>query len=147
MNEIQNQKKLYSGEFLKMSKLLTILLVLIISVQAAHQGLIYAYYVLNKEYIAQNLCENKDVPALKCDGKCHLKHVLSINKKDSTPEQPPIPNLEDIKTPLLFFQTVRTIDVDYTTLQVPFSTVATCFSYLFAYKFRATTQIFHPPQL
>ena len=31
---------------------------------------------INQEYIAANLCENKDKPAMHCHGKCHLaKHI------------------------------------------------------------------------
>ena len=33
-------------------------------------------YALNKEYIAKNLCENRDKPKLNCNGKCHLMKQL-----------------------------------------------------------------------
>ena len=33
----------------------------------------YIDYAFNKDYIAENLCENKEKPKLKCEGKCHLK--------------------------------------------------------------------------
>lgn len=33
----------------------------------------YLDYLINKEYIAENLCENKEKPELQCNGKCHLK--------------------------------------------------------------------------
>lgn len=39
-------------------------------------GLI-AYYNINIEYIITELCENKDKPELKCNGKCYLKKKLS----------------------------------------------------------------------
>lgn len=34
------------------------------------------WYVVNKEYAAQQLCENKDVPMLNCNGKCYLSKQL-----------------------------------------------------------------------
>ena len=34
------------------------------------------HYRLNKTYISQNLCENRNKPEMKCDGKCYLKKRL-----------------------------------------------------------------------
>lgn len=45
--------------------------------QAAAIPLIQLSYDLNKTFIAASLCENRDEPALHCDGKCHLKKQLS----------------------------------------------------------------------
>lgn len=36
-----------------------------------------AEYALNKAYIAQTLCENKDKPELRCEGKCHLAKEIT----------------------------------------------------------------------
>ena len=36
----------------------------------------YLEYAINKDFIANVLCINKDKPALKCNGKCHLKKEL-----------------------------------------------------------------------
>lgn len=33
-------------------------------------------YELNKTFIARVLCENRDKPAMHCNGKCHLKKQL-----------------------------------------------------------------------
>ena len=41
-------------------------------------GLLAGYY-LNREYIAEFLCINKQKPELKCNGKCYLKKQLSQN--------------------------------------------------------------------
>ncbi len=38
-------------------------------------------YWLNRSYVAQNLCENKNKPALHCDGKCYLSKQI---KKDAS---------------------------------------------------------------
>ncbi len=40
---------------------------------------------LNQEFIAQNLCENKEKPQLECNGKCHLKKEL--DKDDERKQQ------------------------------------------------------------
>jgi ribosomal protein S19 len=39
----------------------------------------YLEYALNKEYIAKNLCVNRDKPKSCCQGKCHLKKELAKN--------------------------------------------------------------------
>jgi hypothetical protein len=51
-------------------------------------------YTLNKAYFAQVLCENKDKPELRCEGKCHLaKEITKANdagEKESKPASPKI---------------------------------------------------------
>lgn len=37
---------------------------------------VIAYYLANHDYIAKQLCENRNKPAMKCDGKCYLKKQL-----------------------------------------------------------------------
>jgi hypothetical protein len=38
---------------------------------------IVAWYEYHKAYIAKNLCENRDKPAMKCCGKCYLQKKLA----------------------------------------------------------------------
>jgi hypothetical protein len=40
-------------------------------------------YMLNYDYIVENLCENRDKPQLKCNGKCYLSKQLSKEAKDA----------------------------------------------------------------
>ncbi|EDO25943.1 predicted protein, partial [Nematostella vectensis] len=37
---------------------------------------VIAWYEINKDYIAAELCENKDKPELQCAGKCYLKKQI-----------------------------------------------------------------------
>lgn len=46
---------------------------------------------VNRDYIAQVLCINKDKPQLHCNGKCHLKKQL---EKDNQPERNGSPGKE-----------------------------------------------------
>lgn len=39
-------------------------------------------YILNYDYIANTLCENKAKPQLHCNGKCHLKKELARAASD-----------------------------------------------------------------
>lgn len=129
-----------------MHKFIAYILFLIITVQTLHQGLIYAYYVLNKNYIAQNLCENKEKPQLKCDGKCHLKSILQVAQEEpATPEQPSLPNLEEIKTPVLFFQEIKELDKIASVYYFNTIEEKSHFGYLFSYHYQPIAAIFHPP--
>jgi hypothetical protein len=53
-----------------------------------------AGYTLNKAYIAQTLCENKNKPELQCEGKCHLAKEITkahdAGEKESKPVAPRI---------------------------------------------------------
>jgi hypothetical protein len=42
---------------------------------------IVAYYHLNQDYIAANLCENKDNVAMNCKGKCYLNKKMNTQEK------------------------------------------------------------------
>lgn len=54
--------------------------IILVGLQMGYQGIVYAYYTLQKEQITAQFCENKDKPALKCEGKCHLKTLLAANE-------------------------------------------------------------------
>ncbi len=41
-----------------------------------------AEYIVNYDYIANVLCENKDKPQLNCDGKCYLAKQLAKETED-----------------------------------------------------------------
>jgi len=45
-------------------------------------------FQLNKEYIAENLCEKRDEPESCCEGSCHLEKEL--NKVEESENQGPI---------------------------------------------------------
>lgn len=44
-------------------------------------------YALNKEYIAKNLCVNRDKPKSCCEGKCHLKKELAKSNTSEDAEE------------------------------------------------------------
>lgn len=45
--------------------------------QSAAQFSVMALFAIEKDYIAKNLCENRDKPEMKCCGKCYLKKQLN----------------------------------------------------------------------
>lgn len=46
----------------------------------------YVYYSVDREGFIERLCENKDKPELKCDGKCMLAKMLQTQTDED--EQP-----------------------------------------------------------
>ena len=46
-------------------------------------------FYLNQDYIAKNLCINRDKPKMHCNGKCHLKKKLreEDKKEQESPER------------------------------------------------------------
>jgi len=48
--------------------------------------MVYTAFYLNRNYIAKNLCENRNKPGMKCCGKCYLKKKLANQEKqDQSP--------------------------------------------------------------
>ena len=43
----------------------------------------FVEYVVNKDYIAEFLCVNKDKPALQCNGKCHLYKEVEKQQEET----------------------------------------------------------------
>lgn len=51
-------------------------------------------YALNKSYIAQALCQNKNKPDLQCEGKCHLaKEITKANEAGEKENKPASPRI------------------------------------------------------
>ena len=60
----------------------------------------YIGYQINKAYIAEALCENRDKPQMHCDGKCYLsKQLKKANDLNTSPEQVPAPKIDLDKLP------------------------------------------------
>jgi hypothetical protein len=59
-----------------------ILLFVGLLLQSFSKSLIMLEFRVNRDYIAEVLCVNKDKPQLQCNGKCHLKKQL---EKDNEP--------------------------------------------------------------
>lgn len=59
-----------------MKYLVAIALLVSISYQFIAKMGVMAWYEINKDYIAAELCENKDKPELQCAGKCYLKKQI-----------------------------------------------------------------------
>jgi len=77
------------------SKILSIILTTIILLSSLRVTFTYAYYELDPIGFIEKLCENKDKPALQCNGKCHLKKVAE-NSTDNQQEPAKSTTLKEI---------------------------------------------------
>jgi len=58
-----------------------ILVFLGLLVQSFNKLFIVLDFQLNRGYIAQNLCENRNKPQMHCNGKCHMMKVMKQEQK------------------------------------------------------------------
>lgn len=59
-----------------LQRLLTFTLLASLLLQLFSREVIVMSFTLNRDYIAKNLCENRNRPELHCDGKCFLAKKL-----------------------------------------------------------------------
>jgi hypothetical protein len=57
--------------------------ILLLLIQVFSKWLAVIDYAVNKEYIAKNLCENRNKPTLHCNGKCQLMKKMALQDDQS----------------------------------------------------------------
>ena len=103
---------------------------------------ITADFLIHQDYIAQNLCENKDKPEMECNGKCVLMQKLQL-KEDPSQEPLQLPQLTQLEISSFviidfdFAALVPSIDLDAKTPVKSDDRVDNLYSH----------DIFHPPRL
>jgi hypothetical protein len=96
-----------------------------------------AGYEVNRDYIAKNLCENRNKPQMHCNGKCHLNKELKEQQKK---EQNPLSSI-----------IIKYLAIQYFQSQYEFSfthfstTVKNNFYYSQTSLPKISFSIFHPP--
>jgi len=95
-------------------------------------------FYINQDYIAKNLCVNRDKPMMHCNGKCHLKKKL--NEEDKKEHESPERSSD--KTEIFYAAWYRQ------ELPAPFMT-SIARNYVFPYCIGTPedrpTGVFHPP--
>lgn len=94
-------------------------------------------YLIEKDYIAEFLCINKDKPELACEGKCYLMQQLAEQNEEKRQNLPPIV-MEDY--PIGF--------VNLFSIASPGNTVSfrpSTFPYTNDYSYLFSYSDFHPP--
>jgi hypothetical protein len=99
-------------------------------------------YVVNFDYIANELCINKDNKNLHCNGKCHLKSKLA-DASESADKNLPDKKLKPTHTEVLFFIAIHNL--------LPPKPVSTLTKvgdrYANFYAYAGSNRLFHPPSL
>lgn len=99
-------------------------------------------YVVNYNYIATVLCENKDKPALKCCGKCHLKKELANASEGEKPNSSDKKDTSKQEVEVLFFQKIELL----VTEQIYFQNKTSIGdNYANLYFHNVDCSVFHPP--
>jgi hypothetical protein len=62
------------------------ILIFLVAAQTFSKWLIVLEYKVNQDYIAKNLCENRNKPKLHCNGKCQLAKKLTEDQKENAPD-------------------------------------------------------------
>jgi hypothetical protein len=66
---------------------LAVFLLLLTSIRILVVPVVYLDFELNKEYIIQNLCENRFKPELNCNGQCYLAKQLHKVAEDKATKE------------------------------------------------------------
>lgn len=75
------------------------------------------WYLINKDYVARELCVNKSKPQMHCNGKCHLAKQLKKLEESPTSDQKPAPSsqlklrevnwiAQEASAPIVLFPTI-----------------------------------------
>ena len=106
--------------------------------QISGKLLVLANYEINKEYIANNLCENKAKPKMHCDGKCHLAKEL---KKEEKKEQSQSNTIKEESGPQNFPE-------PFSFKPIPVSSQVAGINTIYTEKPYSTVlcSVFHPPR-
>jgi hypothetical protein len=103
--------------------------------------MVYAGFELNKNYIAANLCENRDKPWLHCNGKCYFMKKIK-QAEDNDKKQTAKDNLTRLE--VSFFQEPYDLTflqaVNLNAIQVSYP----AYSYLYSSQY--INSIFRPPK-
>jgi hypothetical protein len=80
-----------------MKSVLLISLAFVVFFSSMARAVVVADFLLNEDYIAKVLCVNKDKPAMKCNGKCHLaKQLQKQDKAENTSKNIPVREIKEI---------------------------------------------------
>ncbi|KAB1066564.1 hypothetical protein F6U93_14190 [Tamlana haliotis] len=99
-------------------------------------------YVVFYDYIKNELCENKEIVEMQCNGKCHLAKEMA--KASEAPDNGNDEKLVSFETTVVFYQDIVN--------QLPppcvyFSKNAISTDYNQEYSYLNLDAVFHPPQV
>lgn len=118
-------------------------IVLLISIFIlARPAIPFLEYIVNYDYIVKELCENKEKPVLKCNGKCHLmKELAKTAEEDKNTSSDKKQNVKQ-EIEVLFYQDFKSLSCSnsYVFTNNKINSV-----YQNLYALTAIQSTFHPP--
>ena len=96
-----------------LTRLLCFLLLGAIVYSQSSKLVIYLNFKINQEYISKELCENREVPKMNCNGKCYLAKQLQQQEEKEKEEKAPVEQRVKIDVLCFYKKTVRDLLVQY----------------------------------
>lgn len=121
---------------------IALLLLMLISVKTILVPVVYLDFELRKDYIIQNLCENRFKPQLNCNGKCYLAKKLHKIAEDNATKETQKQGQSIKKIMEEVFETTPLFSCD---LMVKNLSPKPIYSYHLAHFQSVTFSVFHPP--
>ncbi|ALJ05501.1 hypothetical protein APS56_10385 [Pseudalgibacter alginicilyticus] len=100
-------------------------------------------YVAFYDYIKNELCENKEIVEMKCNGKCYLAKEMA--KASETSETGNDKKQTSIETSVVFFQEIIKTSVSSIFIYTLKANIPS--DYNISYSFLDINSIFHPPKV
>jgi hypothetical protein len=127
---------------MKTKNYIALLLLVLISVKTLLVPVVYLDFELRKEYIIQNLCENRFKPQMNCNGHCYLaKKLQKVAEDNATKEtQKQGQSIKKIMEEVFDAEPLFSLEWAY----VPLATKST-YTFLTANSVSIATSLFHPP--
>jgi hypothetical protein len=123
-------------------RIVALLLFLAMQVPLMNQWGAVAYYRINRDYIAENLCVNRDKPMLNCNGQCYLaKKLKAAEEKEQKSNSERLAKMPEV---VLAFQAIE--PVFSPRFSAPFA-IENNFSTQEFFPNAAAKGFFHPPQV
>lgn len=97
-------------------------------------------YIINYDYIAKELCENKAKPEMHCNGKCHLMKELAKASEGEKQQQDKKNVQQELE--LLFCEPVAAFEFA-TVVTIPAKKSQPLYNNLYSHQ--DTVSVFHPP--
>lgn len=122
-----------------MKKGISILLILLLSIQCLYNLGLISYFQLNRDYIAKVLCINKEEPITMCNGQCFLDKNLDTGEEGASADARTPDTRLKVEVPV-FLVVERTTCADGTEYAVRGNTPSSDH-----YSFTFQVSVFHPP--
>lgn len=142
-NELR-QPLAFRGYLCNMRRGMALLLLFVLCHQLVLKLGVVAWYQVNKDYIAKNLCENRNKPELNCCGKCYLRKQLKKVDGHENPVKNAVLSIE--KMDALACILPPTINYDYSHPELKTSSIKTPVLQDL-YQHPVSFSIFHPPSV